>query len=206
MDVVVVLERALALACLLLLALLPLFPVPLLDLQPLLLELLRVRLHAQPRQTVVRVRRLHVLVVLLFFRFRDGHGCGDGAKAGGERRCARTRLALANVFPDTDLDALLGQANGELELLGPTLRAVVALGAIGWDATLRTLGEQGWAAPRPRPRFTHGAEVTLVRPDGATLTLLGCFHVSQQNTFTGRLTPAMLDAVLARAKQVTAKR
>ena len=63
-------------------------------------------------------------------------------------------------------------------------------------------GGAGLAVPRPRPRFAHGAQVALDGPDGRTLTLLGCFHVSQQNTFTGRLTPAMLDAVLVRAREL----
>ncbi len=69
-------------------------------------------------------------------------------------------------------------------------RVVLALGAFAWDAVLRTLG-----SPRPKPRFAHGGEVALDE-----VTLLGCYHVSQQNTFTGRLTPAMLDAVLTRAR------
>lgn len=87
----------------------------------------------------------------------------------------------------------------ELEIVRP--RVALVLGAFGWDALLRTLGEQGWAVPRPRPRFGHGAEVVLDRPaTGERLTLLGCFHVSQQNTFTGRLTEDMLDAVLLRAR------
>jgi len=89
----------------------------------------------------------------------------------------------------------------ELELVRP--RVAVVLGGFGWDALLRTLAEQGWAVPRPRPRFGHGAELTLHSGD-AELTLLGCFHVSQQNTFTGRLTPAMIGAVLDRAKQLAA--
>ncbi|MFE6970364.1 uracil-DNA glycosylase [Isoptericola sp. NPDC057653] len=92
----------------------------------------------------------------------------------------------------------------ELELVGDGLRVAVALGAIGWQALLTTLAEQGWQVPRPRPAFAHGAEVTLVRggagPGSRALTVLGCFHVSQQNTFTGRLTPAMLDDVLRRAR------
>nr|WP_217700827.1 uracil-DNA glycosylase [Krasilnikoviella flava] len=104
----------------------------------------------------------------------------------------------------------------ELELVGSGVRVAVALGGIGWQALLTTLAEQGWEVPRPRPAFAHGAEVTLARSgpgdDGVTeaagaaaaptLTVLGCFHVSQQNTFTGRLTPPMLDAVLLRAREL----
>jgi len=88
----------------------------------------------------------------------------------------------------------------ELELLAP--RVLVVLGAFGWQALLSTLTEQGWDVPRPRPRFAHGAEVVLRHASIGTTTLLGCFHVSQQNTFTGRLTPQMLDAVLERAREL----
>lgn len=92
----------------------------------------------------------------------------------------------------------------ELELVAP--RAAVVLGGFGWHALLTTLAEQGWAVPRPRPGFAHGAEVTLEHPaQRRELTLLGCYHVSQQNTFTGRLTPAMLDAVLTRAREVVGR-
>ena len=77
---------------------------------------------------------------------------------------------------------------------------VLALGAFAWGVTLDALASGGWSIVRPRPRFAHGGEVTVVHDgSGRRLTLLGCYHVSQQNTFTGRLTPAMLDAVLARA-------
>jgi len=79
-------------------------------------------------------------------------------------------------------------------------RVVVALGAFAWDAALRTLAALGQPTPRPRPRFGHGAEVVL-----GEWTLLGSFHVSQQNTFTGRLTRAMLDAVLARAVELAGR-
>ncbi|QFQ96511.1 uracil-DNA glycosylase [Streptomyces phaeolivaceus] len=82
----------------------------------------------------------------------------------------------------------------ELELLRPTLRALVVLGAFGWQATLPALAEAGLHVPRPRPAFGHGTHVPL---DG--LDLFGCFHVSQRNTFTGRLTPAMLREVLRTA-------
>ena len=87
----------------------------------------------------------------------------------------------------------------ELELLAPTLRTVVVLGAFGWQALLSVLIDAGWEVPRPRPTFGHGVEVRVQHPDGRRLILLGCFHVSQHNTFTGRLTPQMLEAVLARA-------
>jgi uracil-DNA glycosylase family 4 len=76
------------------------------------------------------------------------------------------------------------------------VRAVAALGAFAWDGVLRALATLGHRV-RPRPTFGHGAEVVT-----GPYTLLGCFHPSQQNTFTGKLTPSMLDAVLARAKAV----
>ncbi|MFI9649759.1 uracil-DNA glycosylase [Streptomyces sp. NPDC052040] len=82
----------------------------------------------------------------------------------------------------------------ELRLLRPSLRSVVALGAFGWQATLTALAEAGREVPRPRPAFGHGARVPL---DG--LEVFGCFHVSQRNTFTGRLTPEMLREVLRTA-------
>ncbi len=78
----------------------------------------------------------------------------------------------------------------ELELLAAEV--VLVLGGFAWDAALRTLGPI-----RPRPRFTHGAEVEL-----GGVTLLGSYHVSQQNTFTGRLTEEMLDAVFNRVHQI----
>ncbi len=83
----------------------------------------------------------------------------------------------------------------EIAALG-NLRVVLALGALAWRSALEALGENGTAIPRPRPAFAHGAEV-----DRGRVILLGSYHVSQQNTNTGRLTAAMFDAVLVRAKQ-----
>jgi len=74
------------------------------------------------------------------------------------------------------------------------VRVVVALGAFAWTSALRTFAALGAELPRPLPTFGHGAEAKIDR-----WTLLGCYHVSQQNTFTGRLTRPMLDAVLDRA-------
>jgi uracil-DNA glycosylase len=88
----------------------------------------------------------------------------------------------------------------EIELLRPTLRSVVVLGAFGWHAILPVLGRTGWRVPAPRPRFGHGVQVMLESADdGRGLALVGCYHVSQQNTFTGRLTPTMLEDVLGLA-------
>ncbi|HEY8373777.1 MAG TPA: uracil-DNA glycosylase [Pseudonocardiaceae bacterium] len=88
----------------------------------------------------------------------------------------------------------------ELRLLRPTLRAVVVLGAFGWQALLPVLRDTAWQVPVPRPRFGHGVHVELPAVDGgAPLHLFGSYHPSQQNTFTGRLTPEMLESVLARA-------
>jgi uracil-DNA glycosylase family 4 len=81
----------------------------------------------------------------------------------------------------------------ELALLAPTVRVVVALGGYAWDIALRHLGPV-----RPKPRFSHGAESPL--PEGRVL--LGSFHVSQQNTATGKLTEPMLDAVFLRAREL----
>ncbi len=76
-------------------------------------------------------------------------------------------------------------------------RVIVALGAFAWDGALRTMKALGAEAPRPKPRFGHGAEASVGRWE-----LLGCYHPSQQNTFTGRLTEPMLDRVLSRAAKL----
>jgi uracil-DNA glycosylase len=75
------------------------------------------------------------------------------------------------------------------------VRVAVALGAFAWDAVLRTVVDGGGSRPSPKPRFAHGAEVELGR-----LVMVGSYHPSQQNTFTGKLTEPMLDAVFARAR------
>jgi uracil-DNA glycosylase family 4 len=89
-------------------------------------------------------------------------------------------------------DRCIGFLARELVMLRHA-RAIVALGAFAWDGAIRAL-HVGRALPRPRPRFGHGAVATFDR-----VTLFGCYHVSQRNTFTGKLTAAMLDAVIARA-------
>ncbi len=103
-----------------------------------------------------------------------------------DNRPSPEELARCAPFLDAEL-ALLGRA-----------RVLLALGAIGWDAVLGHLARLGRASPRPRPRFGHGAEWSMP----GLPVLLGSYHPSQQNTLTGRLTPAMLDAVLRRAVEL----
>jgi uracil-DNA glycosylase len=100
----------------------------------------------------------------------------------------------ANRPLPAERDNCLPYLASELRLLA-RVRVIVCLGGFGWDAGLRVLAAGGAALPRPRPRFTHGAEVSV-----GGYSLLGCYHVSQQNTFTGKLTEPMLDAVFARAR------
>lgn len=83
----------------------------------------------------------------------------------------------------------------------PSVAVVVALGGLGYDAVLRMADPLGWGRPRPKPRFGHGVEVDL----GAGPTLLCSYHPSQQNTFTGRLTEAMLDSVFDRAAELVGR-
>jgi uracil-DNA glycosylase family 4 len=124
---------------------------------------------------------------------------GDGLRLRDAWITAAVRCAPpANKPTPAERDRCLPYAARELELL-PAVRAVVCLGAFAWDAALRSLVARGSTVPRPRPRFGHGTELEL---PGAPI-LLGCFHPSQQNTFTGRLTSAMLDAVLLRARSVS---
>jgi uracil-DNA glycosylase family 4 len=99
----------------------------------------------------------------------------------------------ANKPTPAERDNCLPYLVRELELLA-RVRVVVCLGGFAWDAALRTLN-----APRPRPRFAHAAEAGV-----SHYTLLGCYHPSQQNTFTGRLTEAMLDGVFERARELVA--
>ena len=121
----------------------------------------------------------------------------DGQRLLDVRMMAAVRCAPpANAPTPAERDACRPWLERELSLL-PSLRVVLVLGGFGWQALLPVLAASGRLLPSPRPRFGHGVEVPL-----AGLTLLGCFHPSQQNTFTGRLTEPMLDAVLTRAREL----
>ncbi|HEX2096371.1 MAG TPA: uracil-DNA glycosylase [Solirubrobacterales bacterium] len=124
---------------------------------------------------------------------------GDGLALHDAYVTATVRCAPpANRPTPTERDACLPFLVRELTLLRRS-RVLVALGGFGWDGVLRAATSLGIDLPRPRPRFGHGAEAGLGR-----WTLLGCYHPSQQNTFTGRLTEPMLDDVFRRSRQLTA--
>jgi uracil-DNA glycosylase len=121
----------------------------------------------------------------------------DGLRLTGARITAAVRCAPPANRPSTvERDNCLPWNLREAELL-KDVKVVICLGSFAWDAGLRLRRalRPELPVPRPRPRFGHGAEAP-----GEPWPLLGCYHPSQQNTFTGRLTPAMLDEVLARAR------
>ncbi|MEU8139121.1 uracil-DNA glycosylase [Streptodolium elevatio] len=129
----------------------------------------------------------------------------DGLELLGVRFTAPVHCAPpANKPTPQERDTCRPWLERELRLMRPTLGSVVVLGAFGWQALLPALAAAGWSVPRPRPVFGHGVRVDLAPAASApaalrALPVFGCYHVSQQNTFTGRLTPAMLRGVLAEA-------
>ena len=125
----------------------------------------------------------------------------DGLRLRGAWVTAVNRCAPPKNRPTTEeRDNCLTYLVRELRLL-ERARAIVALGAYAWTGSLLALSELGAELPRPRPRFGHGAEARI-EAAGREWSLLGCFHPSQQNTFTGRLTEPMLDRVFARAREL----
>ncbi|NDK91793.1 uracil-DNA glycosylase [Gordonia desulfuricans] len=132
----------------------------------------------------------------------------DGMELYGVRMTAPVRCAPPQNKPTpAERDRCATWLEAELALLAPTLRSVLVLGAFGWRSALTGFASMGWTVDRPRPKFGHGARTTIRRPradDGTgasstaaeELTVFGSYHVSQHNTFTGRLTPEMLRAVI----------
>jgi uracil-DNA glycosylase family 4 len=123
---------------------------------------------------------------------------GDGLLVQGAWIAAAVRCAPPANRPTTaERDTCLPWSAAELRLLGG-VRVALCLGAFAWDAALRLrAAATSQPLPRPRPRFGHGAE-----HPGEPFSLIGCFHPSQQNTFTGRLAEPMIDAVLRRAREL----
>ena len=145
---------------------------------------------------------------------------GDGQRLIGARMVAAVRCAPPVNKPSvTERDTCAPWLEAEFALVARSVRVIVCLGGFAWQAAWPMLRSAGFAVPRPRPKFGHGTEVTLAAPaelgapaglgaaaglgapagPGGQVLLLGCYHPSQQNTFTGRVTGEMLDAVFERA-------
>jgi uracil-DNA glycosylase family 4 len=124
----------------------------------------------------------------------------DGLRLRDAYVAAAVRCAPPQNRPTpAERDECLPYLEREIALLAD-LRVAIVLGAFGYHALWAALGRTGHALPRPRPRFGHAVEVEL---DG--ITIVCSFHPSQQNTFTGRLTPAMLDAVFSRGRALSGR-
>ena len=127
---------------------------------------------------------------------------GDGQRLTGARMVAAVRCAPPENKPTPgERDTCAPWLAAEFRLVAPTLRVVVCLGGFAWQALWPVLAEGGYAVPRPRPAFGHGAEARVTGAAVTPLLLLGCYHPSQQNTFTGRVTPGMTDAIFRRARE-----
>jgi uracil-DNA glycosylase len=122
----------------------------------------------------------------------------DGLRLSGMYVAAVNRCAPPRNRPTPEeRDNCLGYLARELAAFRD-VRVILTLGSFAWDGALRVLAAQGMTA-RPKPRFGHAVEA-----DVGPMILIGCFHPSQQNTFTGKLTAAMLDRVLRRARGLAA--
>jgi uracil-DNA glycosylase len=127
---------------------------------------------------------------------------GDGQRLLGARMVAAVRCAPPLNKPTvTERDTCAPWLSAEIGFVAEYLRSVVCLGHFAWQAIWPHLADAGFLVPKPRPMFGHGMEVPLARREGGEpLLVIGCYHPSQQNTFTGRVTDVMLDAVFQRAR------
>jgi uracil-DNA glycosylase family 4 len=130
----------------------------------------------------------------------DSVDAADGLTLEDARVMAAVRCAPPDNKPlPQERSTCVPWLDAEWRLTGTDTRAIVALGGFAWRVALDMVRAAGGSVPSPMPKFGHRAHATLATPHGE-LTLIGCYHPSQQNTFTGRLTPAMLDDVFADAK------
>jgi uracil-DNA glycosylase len=126
----------------------------------------------------------------------------DDQRLFGTRILAAVQCAPPDNKPTpAERDACRGWLVRDFQLLAPTLRGVLVLGGFAWNALWPALAASGYPVPARRPAFGHGVTVT-----NGELTVLGCYHPSQQNTFTGKLTTAMIDDVVGRAARLVASR
>jgi uracil-DNA glycosylase len=124
----------------------------------------------------------------------------DGQALFDTRITCAVHCAPPDNKPSTkEIDRCSEWLNLELETLFATTRAYLALGGVAWRATLKALVEIGEELPRKRPKFGHGANFKFRGSDGNTRLVIGSYHPSQQNTFTGKLTRSQLDSVVRKA-------
>ncbi|HZA10534.1 uracil-DNA glycosylase [Mycobacterium sp.] len=132
----------------------------------------------------------------------DHAGCvdaADGLRLNGTRVAAAVRCAPpANAPTPAERLTCVPWLDAEWRLCGSDVRVIVALGAFAWRTALHMVRAAGATIAIPAPRFAHGATATLHTPH-RDVALIGCYHPSQQNTFTGKLTSAMLDDIFGRA-------
>jgi uracil-DNA glycosylase family 4 len=126
----------------------------------------------------------------------------DGLQLNGTRVAAAVRCAPPDNAPSPAERATCAPwLTAEWRVTGGDVRVIVALGGFGWRAALDMVRSGGGQVGRPLPKFGHGATAALGTAHGEVV-LLGCYHPSQQNTFTGKLTPAMLDDIFGRAATI----
>ena len=120
---------------------------------------------------------------------------GDGLTLHGVRIAAPVHCAPPQNKPTpAERDTCRPWLDDELRLLRPHLKSILVLGAFGWQSLLPILAANGWEIPRPAPKFGHGIQLDL-----GSITVFASYHVSQRNTFTGLLTPTMIEDVLRNA-------
>jgi uracil-DNA glycosylase family 4 len=125
----------------------------------------------------------------------------DGQKLIDTRITCAVRCAPPDNKPSTEEKVECSDyLTNEIELLMPTARVFLALGSFAWSATIKTLRAMDQQISTPTPKFGHGESFTWISPDGTKRMVLGSYHPSQQNTFTGKLTEPMLNAVIKKAK------
>ena len=125
----------------------------------------------------------------------------DGQELIDTRILCAVRCAPPDNKPSTEEKATCAPfLENEIELLLPTAKSLLALGSFAWDSIYRTLKDLGCEVPAPKPKFGHGEKYSFSGSDGKKRQVVGCYHPSQQNTFTGKLTENMLDRAISQAK------
>ena len=134
-------------------------------------------------------------------KIETSHSKNDGQQLIDTRILCAVRCAPPDNKPSTEEKNMCSDFfNREIQLLLPTARSFVALGNLAWNSIFATLKELDCELPKPRPAFGHNSKFYFVGPDGIKRQVVASYHPSQQNTFTGKLTEKMLDAVIKTAQ------